>query len=145
MLDWPYDEVDGSSGGGPPGNNRIVADRSAALMNVYCTSRQALKALKRLPLAYTQSSTITSLAGPSRGLSLRPIVKPFDRLAGLGRFSSTTAAPAKMRCVLIKNGSGTADDFYIGEEPIPVPKEGEVQVKVGLYLLIAIWLTCRSR
>ncbi|EJU02935.1 quinone oxidoreductase [Dacryopinax primogenitus] len=37
---------------------------------------------------------------------------------------------SKMRAILIKNGAGTADDLYIGECDKPIPKEGEVLVKV---------------
>lgn len=37
-----------------------------------------------------------------------------------------------MRAILIKDGKGPADNLYIGEEPTPEPKAGEVQVKVGV-------------
>ncbi|KZT59410.1 quinone oxidoreductase putative [Calocera cornea HHB12733] len=37
---------------------------------------------------------------------------------------------SKMRAVLIKGGAGTADDLYVGEYDKPVPKQGEVLVKV---------------
>ena len=45
-------------------------------------------------------------------------------------FQTSSTMSANMRAVLIKNGQGTADDLYIGEEPVPEPKAGEVQVKV---------------
>jgi NADPH:quinone reductase-like Zn-dependent oxidoreductase len=36
-----------------------------------------------------------------------------------------------MRCVLIKDGKGPVENLYLGEEPTPSPKKGEVLVKVG--------------
>ncbi|KZO96754.1 quinone oxidoreductase putative [Calocera viscosa TUFC12733] len=36
----------------------------------------------------------------------------------------------KMRAVLVKGGAGTADDLYVGEYDKPVPKKGEVLVKI---------------
>jgi len=36
-----------------------------------------------------------------------------------------------MRCILIKDGKGPAENLYIGEEETPKPKKGEVQVKVS--------------
>lgn len=35
-----------------------------------------------------------------------------------------------MKCILIKDGKGPADNLYFGEEPIPVPEKGQVLVKV---------------
>jgi hypothetical protein len=37
-----------------------------------------------------------------------------------------------MQAVLIKDGKGPVDNLYIGDTEKPVPKEGEVLVKVGL-------------
>lgn len=36
-----------------------------------------------------------------------------------------------MKAVLIKNGTGHADDLYLGQEPTPEPGNGQVQVKVS--------------
>jgi len=35
-----------------------------------------------------------------------------------------------MRCVLIKDGKGPADNLYLGEEETPEPNKGEVLVKI---------------
>lgn len=37
-----------------------------------------------------------------------------------------------MRAILIKDGTGPADNLYIGEEATPEPADGQVQVKVSL-------------
>jgi hypothetical protein len=44
--------------------------------------------------------------------------------------SSPPQIPEKMKCVLIKDGKGPAENMYIGEEAVPKPKEGEALVKV---------------
>lgn len=41
---------------------------------------------------------------------------------------------ATMRAVLIKDGKGPLENLYIGETNKPIPKAGEVLVKVGLPL-----------
>lgn len=41
-----------------------------------------------------------------------------------------TQQPRDMRCILIKDGKGPADNLYMGEEPTPRPDENEVLVKV---------------
>lgn len=35
-----------------------------------------------------------------------------------------------MRCILIKDGKGPAENVYLGEEETPEPEAGQVQVKV---------------
>ena len=35
-----------------------------------------------------------------------------------------------MKCILIKDGTGPADNLFVGEEPTPEPKKGEVQVQI---------------
>ena len=37
---------------------------------------------------------------------------------------------SSMRAILIKNGTGPAENLYIGQEATPEPSEGQVQVKV---------------
>lgn len=44
---------------------------------------------------------------------------------------TTSAAPSKMKAILIKDGKGPAENLYLGEEATPEPKKGEVQVKVS--------------
>ena len=44
--------------------------------------------------------------------------------------STTSTTFEKMRCVLIKDGKGPAENLYLGEEETPEPKQGEVLVKV---------------
>ncbi|KIR27012.1 quinone oxidoreductase [Cryptococcus deuterogattii 99/473] len=51
------------------------------------------------------------------------------------RLFGTTAArqvqvPQNMKAILIKNGTGHADDLYLGQEPTPEPGNGQVQVKI---------------
>jgi NADPH:quinone reductase-like Zn-dependent oxidoreductase len=41
----------------------------------------------------------------------------------------TTVSP-NMRAILIRNGTGPAENLYIGNEATPEPAEGQVQVKV---------------
>ncbi len=36
-----------------------------------------------------------------------------------------------MKAILIKDGKGPAENLYIGEEETPIPKKGQVQVKVS--------------
>ncbi|KAI5455555.1 hypothetical protein NCC49_000362 [Naganishia albida] len=38
-----------------------------------------------------------------------------------------------MRCILVKNGKGTADDLYMGEEAVPTLEKGQVLVKVKAF------------
>ena len=42
---------------------------------------------------------------------------------------------ATMRAVLIKDGKGPIENLYIGDTERPVPKEGEVLVKVRAPLI----------
>ena len=35
-----------------------------------------------------------------------------------------------MRCILIKDGKGPAENLYLGEEETPEPKQGQVLVKI---------------
>jgi hypothetical protein len=39
-----------------------------------------------------------------------------------------------MRCILIKDGKGPADNLYMGEEETPAPKQGEVQIKIKVII-----------
>lgn len=39
-------------------------------------------------------------------------------------------ADGNMKCILIKDGKGPAENLYMGEEPVPQPKEGEIQVEI---------------
>lgn len=43
----------------------------------------------------------------------------------------TAQLDMQMRAVLIKDGKGPAENLYIGEAPKPIPKSGEVLVKVN--------------
>ncbi len=43
---------------------------------------------------------------------------------------STPSIPEKMKCILIKDGKGPAENMYMGEEAVPKSKDGEVLVKV---------------
>ncbi len=36
-----------------------------------------------------------------------------------------------MKAILVKDGKGPAENLYMGEEETPLPKEGQVQVKVS--------------
>lgn len=45
-------------------------------------------------------------------------------------FSTSRTLLDNMRCVLIKDGKGPVENLYLGEEPTPSPKKGEVLVKV---------------
>lgn len=47
----------------------------------------------------------------------------------------STSIPEKMKCILVKNGKGTADDLYMGEEQVPTLEKGQVLVKVRSSLL----------
>ncbi|KAK8846513.1 hypothetical protein IAR55_005599 [Kwoniella newhampshirensis] len=38
-----------------------------------------------------------------------------------------------MRCVLIKDGTGPAENLYLGEEKTPEPAKGQVQVKINAF------------
>lgn len=42
----------------------------------------------------------------------------------------STSIPEKMKCILVKNGKGTANDLYMGEEAVPTLEKGQVLVKV---------------
>jgi hypothetical protein len=46
--------------------------------------------------------------------------------------STSIEIPQKMRCVLVKDNQGPAENMYLGEEEVPKTKEGEVLVKVSL-------------
>lgn len=41
-----------------------------------------------------------------------------------------------MRCILIKDGKGPAENLYLGEEETPEPKQGEVQVKIKVSIFV---------
>ena len=43
----------------------------------------------------------------------------------------STQVPERMKCILVKDGKGPAENLYLGEEPVPKAKEGEVLVKVS--------------
>lgn len=45
--------------------------------------------------------------------------------------STSRSLLENMRCVLIKDGKGPVENLYLGEEPTPSPKKGEVLVKVS--------------
>jgi hypothetical protein len=45
--------------------------------------------------------------------------------------STSIEIPQKMRCVLVKDNQGPAENMYLGEEEVPKTKEGEVLVKVS--------------
>ncbi len=66
-----------------------------------------------------------------------PATRPAARLAAvtaplLSRSLHTSPRlNDNMRCVLIKDGKGPVENLYLGEEPTPTPKKGEVLVKVG--------------
>lgn len=62
-----------------------------------------------------------------------PLFSPSYRYARM-----STSIPEKMRCILVKNGKGTADDLYMGEEAVPTLEKGQVLVKVRL------WASCLS-
>lgn len=49
----------------------------------------------------------------------------------LAPFSTFTKSSARMKAILIKDGKGPAENLYIGEEETPIPKKGQVQVKVS--------------
>lgn len=51
-------------------------------------------------------------------------------------FSSTPRimADGNMKCILIKDGKGPVENLYMGEEPVPQPKEGEIQVEIKVRL-----------
>ncbi|KIL67728.1 hypothetical protein M378DRAFT_22430, partial [Amanita muscaria Koide BX008] len=38
-----------------------------------------------------------------------------------------------MRAVIVKDGAGPADNLYIGEVPTPIPKTGEVLIKINAF------------
>jgi hypothetical protein len=42
----------------------------------------------------------------------------------------STSIPDKMKCILIKDGKGPAENLYMGEEKIPSLEAGQVLVKV---------------
>jgi hypothetical protein len=48
----------------------------------------------------------------------------------------STQIPERMKCILIKDGKGPAENLYLGEEPVPKAKEGEVLVKVSFCFTI---------
>ncbi len=87
---------------------------------------------------------ITHLLGPSRTLlsaraalpslyALTPTSTPSrpSRLLAIRTMASAPSVPEKMKCILIKDGKGPAENMYMGEEAVPKPKEGEALVKVG--------------
>jgi hypothetical protein len=43
-----------------------------------------------------------------------------------------------MKCILIKDGKGPADNLYLGEEAVPKVKDGEVLVKVSFTILLFV-------
>lgn len=43
-----------------------------------------------------------------------------------------------MRAVLIKDGKGPVENLYLGEAPKPIPRSGEVLVKVSWHLLYTV-------
>lgn len=47
--------------------------------------------------------------------------------------SSQSSLPKKMKCILIKDGKGPAENLYLGEEAVPSPKAGEVLVKIKAF------------
>ncbi|KAH8089448.1 hypothetical protein HD553DRAFT_92099 [Filobasidium floriforme] len=47
--------------------------------------------------------------------------------------STSIEIPQKMRCVLVKDNQGPAENMYLGEEEVPKTKEGEVLVKIKAF------------
>ena len=47
-----------------------------------------------------------------------------------------------MKCILIKDGKGPAENLYLGEEETPSPKNGEVLVKIKVHYIFqrSIWI-----
>lgn len=46
------------------------------------------------------------------------------------RISTAITRLVNMRAILIKDGTGPAENLYIGEEATPTPKQGQVLVKI---------------
>ncbi|KAK1924033.1 hypothetical protein DB88DRAFT_488907 [Papiliotrema laurentii] len=66
----------------------------------------------------------------------RQTVRPklqFQSVRPIRHFSGTSSTFDKMRCILIKDGKGPAENLYLGEEETPLPKQGEVQVKIKTF------------
>ena len=58
--------------------------------------------------------------------------------------SSRTSSPLRMstmRAVLIKDGKGPIENLYVGEIERPVPKEGQVLVKVSAPAMRSSYVT----
>jgi len=72
-------------------------------------------------LWYTYRNTAISLLRARPSSAIHP---------SLRFVHATRTMSSKMRAILVKGGVGTADDLYIGEYDKPVPKKGEVLVKV---------------
>ena len=54
-----------------------------------------------------------------------PCLTPFHQYRAM-----STSIPEKMKCILIKDGTGSADDLYMGQEKVPTLEKGQVLVKV---------------
>jgi hypothetical protein len=64
----------------------------------------------------------------ARGVSSRSF---YNYQSSTFRRTMSTQIPERMKCILIKDGKGPAENLYLGEEPVPQAKEGEVLVKVS--------------
>lgn len=92
-------------------------------MSVRALSSTTVRALARTRIASKtpqapRISPVSALAPRALTQSLRPFSTTLRNMEG------------NMKCVLIKDGKGPAENLYIGEEPVPQPQGDEIQVEI---------------
>lgn len=76
-----------------------------------------------IPKNFSRASLPCAIRNP------QPAVTAFRSNLALVRAMSTSI-PEKMKCILIKDGKGSAENLYMGEEKTPSLEAGQVLVKV---------------
>lgn len=89
-------------------------------------SVRALVSTTARTLARTRIAPQATRYSPVSALATRAFTYPQRSFATTPR----TMADGNMKCILIKDGKGPVENLYMGEEPVPQPKEGEIQVEI---------------
>lgn len=89
-------------------------------------SIRVLASLSTRTFARTRIAPKATRYAPASALATHAFAQPIRSFVTTPR----TMAEGNMKCVLIKDGKGPVENLYIGEEPIPQPKEDEIQVEI---------------
>lgn len=103
-----------------------------ALFTATTTSTRRLSRVQPLHASFNAAARAFSVASASTPAPSRPArgILRARTFHSTSSSSSSSSVPKTMRCILIKDGKGPVENLYLGEEPTPTPKAGEVQVKV---------------